>query len=314
MKKHYLIVPFTLAVIVLLQQSCTKKGEAVKNPFNDTTASTNNNKDKEPLPASIEGLHKNLFKPTCANSGCHDGTFEPDFRTIQSSYNTLINIAPVKKDPAGIFNYRVVPGNAAASMLIYRMTEDLGGNSGIMPLVVNPDNPYPSKKQTLIQNLKDWINNGAADINGVKPAAVDFPPQIMGVQAVSSGTNTLPRGGKYEPITASAGSSFQLWFAFTDDKKTQDQLTGMTINWSSNPDSFNAANEKPLISGSKTLPGLYGGSIVYGWYYNFNTTGNQSLDVIWIRITCNDGTNANYRIPNANSMFFLKKYFALRIN
>lgn len=315
MKKNLLLIPLALIVALISQQSCTKKGDPIKNPYSDTTANTGGGGTvKEPDPTSIEGIHKNIFKPTCANSGCHDGTFEPDFRTVQSSYNTLINVKPIKNDQAGTFNFRVVPGNADASILVYRMTEDLGGNSGIMPLVVNPDNPYQSKKATYIQNIKDWIKNGAKDMNGTSPIPVDFPPQILGVQAVSSGTITIPRGGKYEPISTTAGNSFQLWFALTDDKKTQDQLTGMTINWSANPDSFNVANEKPLTKGSKMLPGLYGGSINYGWYCDFNTNGKKTYDVIWFRITCNDGTTSNYQLPNYNSMFFLKKYFAIKIN
>ena len=44
------------------------------------------------VPALPEGnfawLHQQAFAPTCANSGCHDGTFEPDFRTVGASWNT----------------------------------------------------------------------------------------------------------------------------------------------------------------------------------------------------------------------------------
>ena len=38
--------------------------------------------------------------PTCANSGCHDGTFEPDFRTVGSSWNTLVNHPVIANDAA----------------------------------------------------------------------------------------------------------------------------------------------------------------------------------------------------------------------
>ena len=40
--------------------------------------------------ASFVNLHKELFSPSCNVLGCHDGSFEPDFRTVQSSYNTLV--------------------------------------------------------------------------------------------------------------------------------------------------------------------------------------------------------------------------------
>ena len=49
-------------------------------------------------PTSFSALHNNIFYPTCANSGCHDGTFEPDFRTIESAYNSLVYHPVIKND------------------------------------------------------------------------------------------------------------------------------------------------------------------------------------------------------------------------
>jgi hypothetical protein len=56
--------------------------------------------------------------------GCHDGTFEPDFRTVQSSFSTLIYMGVNKKtlDSVNFFNYRVIPNNEATSFLIERLT------------------------------------------------------------------------------------------------------------------------------------------------------------------------------------------------
>ena len=63
--------------------------EEYVNPFdNITNTNLNETNNIELEPTSIAGIHANVFRPTCANSGCHDGTFEPDFRTIESSYNT----------------------------------------------------------------------------------------------------------------------------------------------------------------------------------------------------------------------------------
>jgi hypothetical protein len=71
---------------------CTKENAAPDNPFGpevivedpDTTT------PQIPDPYSITGLHKNIFSAKCSMPGCHDGNFEPDFRTIQSSYSTLV--------------------------------------------------------------------------------------------------------------------------------------------------------------------------------------------------------------------------------
>ena len=143
-----------------------------------------------------------------------------EIQPFQSSFNTLINQAPIKPDPLQTFEYRVVPGNADASMLIHRMTVDLGGNSGIMPLIVNPDNDYPIHKDKHIQNIKDWINAGAPDLDGNTRTAADFPPQILGVNARNGGI-LQNRGGKYEPILVDADVNLTLWFSLTDDKSNR---------------------------------------------------------------------------------------------
>jgi len=96
----------------------------------------------------------------------HDGTFEPDFRTIESSYNTLVGAAIIKNDPQNSFEYRVVKGNASASQLIARVTYDIDGNSGVMPLAVDPDSDWEANKETYIQNIEDWIAAGAKDVFG----------------------------------------------------------------------------------------------------------------------------------------------------
>ena len=112
-------------------------------------------------PTSLVGLHANLFRPTCANSGCHDGTFEPDYRTVYSTYNTLVEQPVIKNDPQNSFTYRVVPGNVVASQLVARLEYDIDGNSGIMPLALEPDSDYPARKAELIEDVKTWIREGA---------------------------------------------------------------------------------------------------------------------------------------------------------
>lgn len=149
---------FLLPIILLF--ACNKN--ASTNPF--TEVPDPNGETENPIelePTSLAGLHQNIFKPTCANSGCHDGTFEPDFRTIEGTYNTLVNHPIIKNDPGNTFTFRVVPGNVEASQLVARVTYDIDGNSGIMPLAIDPDSDYAAKKEEYIQNIKDWISAGA---------------------------------------------------------------------------------------------------------------------------------------------------------
>ena len=124
----------------------------------------------EPLPVDtvaqlaytgLSGIQDRVFRPTCANSGCHDGSFEPDFRTLGSSYATLVNQAVIKNDAAGTFNFRVVPGDTAASQLLARLQRDIDGNSAVMPLVGEPNSDYPALRTTYIAWIRRWIAEGA---------------------------------------------------------------------------------------------------------------------------------------------------------
>ncbi len=114
------------------------------------------------LPAtSFAGIHANILSPTCARSGCHDGNFEPDFRTIEGSYNTLVDHPIIKNDPQNTYQVRVKPGNPDQSLLFARLTFDIDGNSGLMPLSVDSGSDWEEKKEDYIQNIKDWIQQGA---------------------------------------------------------------------------------------------------------------------------------------------------------
>jgi hypothetical protein len=121
--------------------SCKKKGS--ENPYDaiDRTV-VNQNPSASDLPeGSFPWLQARIFTPTCANSGCHDGTFEPDFRTMASSYNTLVNHPVIANNPEESFHLRVVPGNAQASWLHERLTVAVPNTSGIMPPLAQQQTP-----------------------------------------------------------------------------------------------------------------------------------------------------------------------------
>lgn len=150
-----------LPAACLLAVGCTKEPANPFDPFAEEEAVDNGEIQLDPT--SLAGLHANIFGKTCANAGCHDGTFEPDFRTIGSTYNTLVNHPVIKNDPQGSFTYRVVPGDAGRSLLIARLTYDIDGNSGVMPLVVEPGSDWYEKKDEYIDHIKTWINEGAKE-------------------------------------------------------------------------------------------------------------------------------------------------------
>lgn len=171
-----------LGLLVVL--AACKKSSSPANPFDDPKNKpplTNNNDTLLPLD-NFAGLHQRIFKPTCSNSGCHDGTFEPDFRTIESSYATMVNQPIIKNNPAGAFQLRVVPGNANASVLHERVVRDIDGISGIMPLSVDPNSDWPAKKTEYIAAIVAWINAGARDMFGNPPTNGPANPRISGWQ------------------------------------------------------------------------------------------------------------------------------------
>jgi len=156
-----------LLLAIALFVGCGEDDDTFINPYDQIDEEIQQDStDTELDPTSLAGLHANIFIKTCANSGCHDGTFEPDFRTVESSYNTLVNHPIIKNDPQNSFEVRVLPGDAAASQLVTRLEKDIDDNSGIMPLIIEPDSDWPEKREEYIQNIKDWIAAGAKDALG----------------------------------------------------------------------------------------------------------------------------------------------------
>src|SRR5262245_28034848 len=81
--------------ISFLISSCQKDiTRVVDNSFFNPYDTINYNQNAVPdVPvdsSSFLGIHKYILSVKCAVSGCHDGSFEPDYRTVQSAYSTLL--------------------------------------------------------------------------------------------------------------------------------------------------------------------------------------------------------------------------------
>jgi hypothetical protein len=182
---------------------------------------------------SFAWLHDRVFQPTCANSGCHDGTFEPDFRSIGSSFNTLVNHPVVANDAGFNFEYRVTPGDASSSFLIERLTTDIPNLSGMMPLEVDPGSDWSDSNDSYIDAIVAWIEAGAPDLQGVTsppPGSVNLPPQVIGFGAfeVDNLSETYPRNpDENYRVEVPAGNDVELWFSFIDDALASEELDGV---------------------------------------------------------------------------------------
>lgn len=317
MKKCYtsILLLFVGMAMVLFLPACDK---APDNPF-DQTGETGPT-DPDPTPpdlGTIEGLHARIFAPTCANSGCHDGTFEPDFRTIESTYNTLVYHPIIKNDPMGTFTYRVVPGNPDASVLMARLTFDIDNNSGLMPLVVDPGAEWATKKEEFIQAIRTWIQGGAKDIFGQSYSLQDAVPTMQGVIAESNGVymerNDAGQGAFRVPQNV---DQLSIYFSLQDDKTLAQNLTVNEIKFADGPDAFagKPAQTLEILATPVTYKGYYGPQVQYTHKIVINPQQMAALDeTVFFRIYVRDNVNPVTEIPTDAGVYYIKNYFSFTI-
>jgi hypothetical protein len=122
---------------------------------------------------AFESLFTGIFSKSCALPACHDGNFEPDFRTFSSTYNTLIWHPVTKADEDGRFQYRVVPFKPEESVLFERITNCCFVNENDRMPQNDIGSSLPQKD---VRAIHDWIQNGAKDLFGKLPQMPETPP------------------------------------------------------------------------------------------------------------------------------------------
>lgn len=266
-------------------------------------------------------LHANIFQPTCANSGCHDGSFEPHFNTVSSSYNTLVNHPVISNNAAFSFEHRVVPGNVTASLLYERMTNEIPNSSGIMPLVVDPGSDWNSRKTEYLAAIAAWINAGAPDMFGNLPlsGAADFPPVVEGLLAFPAGSTSVaferdPESEAITPILVTA-APVDLWFAVVDDNTAPTAMDINELRWSQTINGLeNAAPVMLSTAQNINGPGFVGGSVSYYHRATVDLTGMQSGTVLFLRTRFDDGVQSSPTdIPNEGSNAVVTSLFTLQV-
>ena len=307
-------------IICFVLYACKK--EEIINPYEDPNLAPPNTNDTNYFndPTSFAALHNNIFTPTCANSGCHDGTFEPDFRTIESSYNTLVYHPVIKNDAANSYDFRVEPGNSDKSVLYKRLIEDIDGISGIMPLTAeyNPEHYWYDNEEEYIQNIKDWIDYGAKDIFGNSPLQANKVPEMRGCIAFVTGQNTplnreQPRGTIFVPANA---NSVDFWFSILDDELTADELTYNKVKFGSNLFNFDSEPEYNLevISPPLIETGFYLSTVDEFYHkYTLDMSSYSSGDVVFIRIYVQDDVNYVTEIPSNGTEYQIIRHFTFTV-
>lgn len=323
MKKILIAFPFVLFGILFVN-SCKKEvtriePDAPNNPYDNVDYG--NNPDLIPIDtASYLGLHKLIFTPKCGVPACHDGAFEPDFRTIEGSYNQLVYHAVVKNNPTNDFTYRVIPNNTADSWLYERITT---GDPilGKMPL-------YDVLENWQIKAVETWINNGAKDIFGNTPSLPNYEPSTGGVLAYlnnTSGTRLdTARDNFISPMKLPQNSNVELWFLLYDSDNTGTFIPGALLTHnklkiSEHPYNFTAATELNLTKLPAAtpewlpIPFATTGTAPYYHKITINTANYTPGKTYYMRQYVKDASGVLTELPENGSQFYLFTYFAFII-
>ena len=103
---------------------------------------------------SLSAIQSQIFTPTCARVGCHDGSAQAGLMLVAgAARGNLVNV-PSSQQPG--LN-RVTPGNAGASYLVRKVRGDASISGARMPISAAP------LTQAQIDGIIQWINDGAPD-------------------------------------------------------------------------------------------------------------------------------------------------------
>ena len=171
--KRNLIIIFIL-INKLLLVGC-KKDTQPYNPYNNIIYPINNFIDDSKNPNSLTRTHNEVFEPKCNVLGCHDGSFEPDFRTPHSTFSTLVYHKINKNNLNEEFKYRVIPFDTSNSVLWERITNCCFVNENDrMP----QDNIGIAMPPEAIEQIGNWIMNGAKDLSSKVASEPNALPRI----------------------------------------------------------------------------------------------------------------------------------------
>lgn len=294
--------------ILLLGFMSSCKKETPENPFDNMNNTDNSVPDSIPDPASITGLHKNIFSPKCAVPGCHDGTFEPDFRTVQSTFSTMVymNVNKLTLDSLKFYNYRVIPGDVDNSFLMERL---LTATSDYMP---SNSTRLP---QSDLANIRQWILNGCPDVDGDLPAKPNLPPNILGYVAFDQSLirlDTVRLGGvSFNPFIVPANSTFYLPVLALDtaDGSMATDPANFTVH------EIRMSTDKNNFTNSTVVNCTWFSPIPYNvWQAIVNTSLWPAGTTVYFRVYVNDGFQVNpAEFPRQLSLDYYKSYFSFII-
>lgn len=321
MRKKIAMIFFYL-ITVMMWWGC--ESEEPDNPYDDLEyPSTSNAAAQINIPeGNFAWLHAKVFKPTCSNSGCHDGTFEPDFRTIAGSYNSLVYQPVIANDQANSFEFRVIPGNHQSSWLHERLTVDVINTSGMMPLVVDTGSTdWITQKNFYIEKIKAWIDSGAPDMYGNLPVnnQPNPAPLVYGMLAFPNGNTTNPYEREQTPslpigsVLINSGL-VDFWFVAFDNIAGLTNYSSFTVKASSSLSNFENAVDVPCVLSSPVQGLDFTGSPAMFYYKaTLDFSALPSGETMFLRVNVSDGVQTlPTEVPNESSNYFWYLLFSVK--
>ena len=256
---------------------------------------------------SFVKLHRDVLGPSCNVMGCHDGSFEPDFRTVQSSYNTLVYHPILKNNLDETFTYRVAPGDTVNSVLHERLTNCCFVNTNDRMPQDNIGNALPQED---LDKVANWILDDAKDITGTVPNEPNNLPNIKYYYVTnntydSTYSDNREDGVFYKPFLMPANEQVNFIFRVTDDNTNVGAMLINELSISEYQDDFN--NSINVIS--QVFDSNY-----HVWILTFDTSILVVGETYFLRYTINDGVNAaNTTYPNNQTSYVYKSMWSFTV-
>ncbi len=276
-------------------QSCKKDEPLPRNPYDDIIRDDTTGYDIPVDSLTITYVHKKVLLGKCALPGCHDGNFEPDYRTPQSSFSTLVYATITKNNTTNSFKYRVIPFDTTNSVLYERITNCCFVNQDDRMPQDNIGIPLPDSSINLIAA---WIMHGARDMFGNVPRLPNNEP-VIGYYAAFDTFSLFPfvlptkqydtvrlDGVFYNPFIVPVNKSvFYMAVTVTDDSTALGSMQVNRLKISIDADNFTSAwqyNASFYSIGAYQL-----------WIVAVPTAAMPANDTLYMRYYVNDGHHAN---------------------
>jgi hypothetical protein len=239
--------------------------------------------------------------------GCHDGSFEPDFRTVESAYNTLVYHTIIKNNLAEDFTYRVVPGDTALSVLHERLTNCCFVNTNDRMPQDNIGNALPEAD---LDAVTAWILEGAKDITGAIPNEPNNLPNVQYFLVSNATYDSIYSENRigglfYNPFLMPNNEQVNFIFRVNDDQTLAKDMLLNQLSISEYSDDFSNAIMASAINFEQTNK---------VWLLSFNTAMLQIGKTYFMRYTINDGDNpTNTTYPNNQTSFVYKNMWSFTV-